>query len=366
MASIGKKEEFTFADVLLLPGKSKIEMDEEGDIDLTTNLTKKIKLDIPIVSANMSGVTESEMAIAMAKMGGIGIIHQFMPKERQLEEVRKVKEDNLLVGAALSYGEGVLKHAKVLEKLGCDLIVVDSANAHNLKVIDLVKKLKKKTKCQIVAGNIASKKAAKDLIKAGVDGLKVGIGPGSHCTTRIVTGFGRPQLSTIIECAKEAKKKGLPVIADGGIEASGDIVKALALGADTVMIGGLLVGTDQSPGRVIRKDGEYYKKTLGNCTEEVSHFTRQRRVFVSWGKAFLKKLLYGQKMPSDKKTPFIEEGVGGLVKYKGDAEKIVSQLAGGIRRGFWYGGASNLSDLQKTAKFIRVSAASLQENEPRI
>ena len=367
MATFNPTEEFTFADVLLLPGKSRIEIAEESIIDLSTNLTKGIKLEIPIISANMPGVTESDMAIAMSKMGGLGIIHQFMDNRRQLEEVRKVKKHNLFVGAAVySYGDDIIKQAKALIKAGCDLIVVDSANAHNERAINLVKELKRRIGCELIVGNIVSGEAALALIKAGADGIKVGIGPGSHCTTRIVTGHGRPQLSAIKECAQVAKKYGIPVIADGGIGFSGDIVKALALGASAVMLGGLLAATDQAPGKIIKKKGLYYKKTLGNCTEEAALLSKQKETLIFRMKGLLKRFIYAKDQTLSHREFFIEEGVGRLVEYKGDVRRIVGQLVGEVRRGLWYGGATSISELQKKAKFIRVSAASLQENEARI
>lgn len=365
MAKYFSKEEITFSDILLLPGRASIEVAEEGVIELQTKLTKKIGLKIPIVSANMMNVTESEMAIAMARAGGIGIIHEFMDEERQIGEVRKVKDLDLSVGAAVfSFGDKVKKQIKALNKVGCDVVVIDSANAHNDRVLKLVKEIKREMAVELIVGNVASGDAIKDLVKAGADAVKVGIGPGSHCTTRVVTGFGRPQLSAIIECSSIAKRLGTPIIADGGISSSGDAVKALALGANTVMIGGMFSGTEQSPGRKVRKNGRVYKESWGNCTKEALQKEDFSTNLLKNTRNLIKTLILGS--PSLKKEEILEEGVGGLFEYKGDVRTVIDQLVGGIRRGLWYGGARNIKELQKITKYVRVSAASLVEAKPRI
>lgn len=359
------EDEFTFSDILLIPGKSKIELAEEQRIDISSSLTPKIKLNLPVLAANMSGVTESDMAITIAKCGGIGIIHQFMSTQKQIEEVKKVKAEGLLVGAAVfSYGKGIIEQAERLEKEGCDVVVIDSANAYNERAIGLLKNIRKKVKCGIIIGNIATIKAIPELVRAGADAIKIGIGPGSHCTTRIVTGFGRPQLSLVLEAAKVAKKYGVPLIADGGITSSGDMVKALALGADTVMVGGLLVGTKQSPGSIIKIRGKLFKRTFGNCTEEVYQWRNKNSVIDNFRSNLKKFIGKGKDFMVD--NAFVEEGVAGLVEYKGDAEAIIRQFAGGIRRGFWYGGALSLMQLQAGVKFVKVTQASLNESYSRI
>lgn len=364
LKNIQTKNEFTFDDILLIPNKSEYEMAEENKIDLSTHLTKELSLKVPIVSANMSTVTESQMAIKIAELGGIGIIHQFMDEERQILEVKKVKDKNLMVGAAVfSYGKTIYNQVKKLAKAGCDVVVIDSANAHNLYVLNLVRKIKKDIKIQLIVGNVVTKEAVSDLAKAGADGIKIGIGPGSHCTTRIVTGFGRPQLSTIIECAKAAQKYGVPIIADGGINFSGDAVKALALGANSVMIGGLLAGTKESPGEIINKDGNLYKHTWGNCTKEAYGWLEVHKNIYNNIKIFIKKIIRKDNVYSD---PFVEEGVDGIVEYKGESTRIINQIIGGIRRGYWYGGAKNIKTLQKKSNYVLVSSSSLTEAGPRI
>jgi IMP dehydrogenase len=366
MAKFLPKEEFTFADILLLPGKPPIEIAEEGVINLSSQFSRNIKLSVPIVSANMMNVTEADMAITMARRGGIGVIHEFMDEEKQIEEVKKVKSKKLLVGAAVfSFGEKVIKQIKALKKADCDVVVIDSANAHNLRVLETVRRVKKEIGVELVVGNVATGEAVKDLAKAGADGVKVGIGPGSHCTTRIVTGFGRPQLSVIQECSQVAKKYKIPIIADGGIGSSGDIVKALALGADTVMLGGLLAGTEQSPGKKIWKNGHLYKESWGNCTREAIEWRAFRLDFLGSLKRLIKSLLL--ETPQKKKiNDVLEEGVGGLIEYKGEAEDILAELVAGVRRGLWYGGAKSIKELQEITKFVRVSAVSLDEAKARI
>lgn len=366
MARFLPKEEFTFADILLLPGKPSIEMAEESVISLTSQLSKNIKIEMPIVSANMMNVTEAEMAIVMAEAGGIGIIHEFMDEERQIAEVKKVKRKNLLVGAAVfSFGDKVMKQIKALKKVGCDVVVIDSANAHNLRVLELVQKAKREIKVELIAGNVATGEAVRDLAQAGVDGVKVGIGPGSHCTTRIVTGFGRPQLSVIQECSQAAKRYKIPIIADGGLSSSGDIVKALALGADTVMLGGLLAGTEQSPGKKVSKNGRLYMESWGNCTREAIDWRALKTDFAGSLKKLLKSLLL-EAPRGGRKNDILEEGVGGLIEYKGEADGVLTDLVAGIRRGLWYGGAKNIKHLQKITKFVRVSPVSLEEAKARI
>lgn len=365
MSKETRVQEFTFDDVLLIPGKSNVELAEEGIIDTTSSLTKKIKLKNPIISANMATVTESDMAITMAKMGGLGVIHQFMDNETQLDEVKKVKKGGYMVGAAVfSYGSKILDHTVNLQKAGCDIIFVDSANAHNKQAIELISKIKNKLKIEVVAGNIATSEAVRDLAACGVDGIKVGIGPGSHCTTRLITGFGRPQLSTIEECVKAAKRYNIPIIADGGIKTPGDAVKAIAFGADSVMVGGMLAGTDESPGKLVRKNGKLFKESWGNCTNNAYRWTFSKENIKSQIKMIIKKYLLDDK---DKLySTFVEEGVTGLVEYNGSAEKVFTEISGGIRRGIWYGGGVGIKDFQKKVRYVLISNSTAEENRARI
>ncbi len=358
-------QEFTFDDVLLVPGKSKFELAEENTIEISSYLTNKIRIKNPVVSANMATVTETDMAITMADLGGVGIIHQFMDYERQLKEVKKAKSRSEIVGAAVfSYGNKILEHSLNLKRSGCDVLVVDSANAHNKQAMDLIYQIKKRVKIPLIAGNVATAEAVKDLVKIGVDGVKVGIGPGSHCTTRLVTGFGRPQLSTIKDCVSVGKKYGIPIMADGGIRTPGDAVKAIAFGASTVMIGGMFAGTKQSPGDLIKKNGALYKMSWGNCTNEAYKWTFSKENIKSQIKKIIKTYLYSQR--EDLSSSFLEEGVSGLIEYKGDVEKIFLEIAGGIRRGLWYGGAKDIKEFQKKIKYVLITNSTLQENKARI
>lgn len=228
----------TFDDILLVPGYSDFSRDE---IDLTTHLTKKIKLKTPIISSPMDTVTESRLAISLAQLGGIGIMHRNLSVSDQAAKVKKVKDKNLLIGAAIGVSEGYKDRLEALVKAGADVIVLDSAHGWTNKFIEALKFIKNTYKVEVIVGNIATYEAAEDLCKAGADALRVGMGPGAICTTRVISGMGLPQVTAIMETSRAAKKYDIPVIADGGIKYSGDMVKALALGASTVMIGSLLL-----------------------------------------------------------------------------------------------------------------------------
>src|SRR5665811_221500 len=239
----------TYDDVLLLPNFANF---QRSEIDLTTNLTKKIKLKIPFVSSPMDTVTESALAIELARLGGIGIIHRNLPIEDQANEVKNVKKEKLLVGAAIGASSENENRIKSLEKAGVDVLVVDSAHGYSKGVIDTIKYIKRKyPKLDVIAGNVATYEGALGLIKAGVDGLRVGMGPGAICTTRMISGMGVPQITAIFETVRAAKKGGVPVVADGGIKYSGDITKALAAGASSVMMGSYFASAVESPGEVV-------------------------------------------------------------------------------------------------------------------
>ena len=252
------KEALTFDDVTLAPKYSEILPTE---VDTTVKLTNNLKLKIPLLSSAMDTVTESRMAIAIAKAGGIGVIHRNLNIKKQITEIKKVKKHKLIVGAAVGAGFHEFKRAKEIIKEGVDLIVVDTAHGHTKKVSEIIKYIKKiKNKnIALCAGNIATPEAAKFLIKLGVDIIKIGIGPGSICTTRLVAGIGVPQLSAILSVRKGLKNKNVKIISDGGIKYSGDLAKAFAAGADAVMIGSLFAGTNETPGRLIKKNGKIFK-----------------------------------------------------------------------------------------------------------
>jgi len=458
----------TFDDVILLPAKSEVLPKE---VDLKTMLSRNIPINIPIVSAAMDTVTEATLAIAIAREGGIGIIHRSMSPEKQASEVDKVKKSEsgmildpitilpnvpisealslmeryrisgipvtkkgkligiltnrdlrfetqfskkvsqlmtkerlitatvgtnlekaqkilhkykieklpivdkhnnlkglitikdiekrkkypnackdsvgrLRVGAAVGTGENSIHRVEFLVKAGVDVIVIDTAHGHTKSVLETLKALKKRLDVDVVAGNIATAEAAEEIIKAGADGIKVGIGPGSICTTRIIAGTGVPQITAIKNCYSVAKKFGVPIIADGGIKYSGDITKATAAGAHSVMIGNLFAGTDESPGEIVLLQGRSYKvyRGMGSIgAMEQGSKDRYRQVGVV-------------------STKLVPEGVEGRVPYRGPLSQSVHQLIGGLSSGMGYCGCKNLEELRKKAKFIRVSLAGLRES----
>ena len=252
------KEALTFDDVTLAPKYSEI---LPSEVNTAVQLTRNLKLKIPLLSSAMDTVTESKMAIAIAKSGGIGVIHRNLDIQNQILEIKKVKKQKLLVGAAVGAGPNEFKRAEAIIKEGVDLIVVDTAHGHTKKVGEIIKFIKnfKNPKIALCAGNIATPEAAKFLIKLGVDIIKVGIGPGSICTTRLVAGIGVPQLSAILSVRNGLRNKNVKIISDGGIKYSGDLAKAFAAGADAVMIGSLFAGTDEAPGKLIKKMENYSK-----------------------------------------------------------------------------------------------------------
>lgn len=464
-----KQLALTFDDVLLVPGKSKV---LPKDCQLSTQLTKSIKLNIPLVSAAMDTVTMARTAIVMAQCGGIGIIHKNMSIEEQALEVRRVKKSEsgmvlnpitlspedklshaievmkqnkisgvpitegtklvgiltnrdirfeknlnqaikkmmtrdlitvsekitsdeakevlhkhriekllvvnskgelkglitikdiekternplaikdslgrLLVGAAIGVGEEGLQRAEALIKEGVDVLVLDTAHGHSAGVIESLKKIKKKfNKVSVIAGNVATGEAVLDLAKAGVDGVKVGVGPGSICTTRIVAGVGVPQMTAVMECAQAAKKSGVPIVADGGIKFSGDITKALAAGASSVMVGSLFAGTDEAPGEIILYQGRSYKYYRGMGSLSAMKQGSADRYF-----------------QEDKRDEgkFVPEGIEGRIPARGPLAETVYQLVGGLRSGMGYTGCRTIKDLQSKAKFVQITSSGLKES----
>ena len=339
------KEALTFDDVLMLPRYSSI-LPADTKIDL--NLTNKITLKVPFLSSAMDTVTESNMAIAMANAGGIGVIHRNLKIKTQSEHIKKVKRKKLLVGAAIGTNQEDLERARALINNGVDLIVVDTAHGHSSKVLKILSKLKKiNLKIPICVGNIATGEAAKKLYNSGADIIKVGIGPGSICTTRMVAGIGVPQISAIMEVKKALNKKKIKIISDGGIKFSGDIAKALAAGADAIMMGSIFAGTDESPGNKFKIKGKIYKEYRGMGSIGAMSSGSASRYF--------------QKNYKDK-SKFVPEGVEGRVEYKGNVSKIIYQLQGGLRSSMGYIGAKNLSEIKKKAKFIKITKAGFYES----
>ncbi len=342
------KEALTFDDVLLVPQASKY---SPSKVSTKTRLGKNLELEVPILSAAMDTVTESKMAIELGKMGALGVIHKNLPPEKQAEEVKKVKSENLKCGAAISVGKDSLERADLLVEAGVDLLIIDVAHGHYYKVQEIIKKLKKKygSKVLIVGGNVATGKATNDLVKAGADIVKVGVGPGSICTTRIIAGIGVPQLTAVMEAVKVAQKTKTPIIADGGIKYSGDIVKALAAGASCVMLGGLLSGTDEAPGKILLYKGKKYKIYRGMGSIEA-----------------MQKGSSDRYMQSDKKNKrdMTAEGVVGYNEYKGSVIEIIKQLVGGLKQGLGYCGARDIKDLWRKAVFVKITNAGLKESHP--
>ena len=339
------KESLTFDDVLLLPQYSDV-LPSETDISLS--LTKKINLKVPFLSSAMDTVTESKMAIAMGEAGGIGVIHRNLSINEQTKEIIKVKKKKLFVGAAVGTNEEDIDRAKSLIANGCDLIVIDTAHGHSKKVLSILSKLKKIDKSiPFCVGNIATGAAAKKLFNSGADIIKIGIGPGSICTTRMVAGIGVPQISAILEVKSALKNKKVKIISDGGIKFSGDIAKALAAGADAIMMGSIFAGTDESPGKRFKYKGKLYKQYRGMGSIGAMSSGSANRYF--------------QKNFKDK-SKFVPEGVEGRVEYKGKVSKIIYQLQGGLRSSMGYIGAKNLDEINKKAKFVKITKAGFYES----
>ena len=331
------KEALTFDDVTLAPKYSEI---LPSEVDTKTNLSKNLSLKIPLLSSAMDTVTESKMAIAIAKAGGIGVIHRNIDINKQIIEIKKVKSKNFIVGAAIGAGPNEMKRADAILKEKVNLIVVDTAHGHSKKVAEIIKIIKKYKSNQITlcAGNIATAEAAKFLTNLGVDIIKVGIGPGSICTTRLVAGIGVPQLSAILDVKKGVKNKKVSIISDGGIKFSGDIVKALAAGADAVMIGSLFAGTVEAPGRLIKKKGQLYKKFRGMGS------------------------VGAMNKGSADTSKYVPEGVEGLVKFKGSVEDIIYQLIGGLKSSMGYLGSKKIINLKNKPNFVKITKAGFYES----
>ena len=340
------KEALTFDDVTLTPKYSNI---LPSEVDTSIKLTKDLKLRIPLLSSAMDTVTESKMAIAIAKAGGIGVIHRNLEIKKQIEEIRKVKKQKLLVGAAVGAGPNELRRAEEILKEGLDLIVVDTAHGHTKKVSEIIKYIKriKSKKIALCAGNIATPEAAKFLLKLGVDIIKVGIGPGSICTTRLVAGIGVPQLSAILSVRKAIKNQNAKIIADGGIKYSGDLAKAFAAGADAVMIGSLFAGTDEAPGKIVKRNGKYFKSFRGMGSVGAMNKGSADRYF---------------QLKQKDISKYVPEGVEGFSKYKGDVESIIYKLVGGLRSSMGYLGSKQIKYLRNKPQFVKITKAGFYES----
>jgi len=325
----------TFDDVLIAPAKSDVR--SRRDPQLTAKLTKKISIDTPIVSANMDTITETEMAIAMHKLGGVGILHRFVSIEEQVAFVEKVKTAGAkILSASIGVNTDFKERANALIKAGVNVMTIDIAHGHSSAMMDVMKWLKDShPDVEIIAGNMAMPEAAHDLIEAGADAIKVGIGPGSMCTTRIITGCGVPQLTAIALCAEIAESHGVPVIADGGIRTSGDMMKAFAAGASTVMLGSMLSGTIETPG-VIQNGRKQYRGMASKAAQ------------VSWRGGVPEGMA--------------PEGESTFVSVKGHVKDVILELTGGLRSGMSYINATSITEIKDKARFMEMSLAGSNES----
>ena len=334
----------TYDDVLLLPDASEV---VPSEVDTQTRLTRNISLSIPVISSAMDTVTESAMAIAMAKAGGIGILHRNLSIEDQVKHVKLAKEHGI-VGAAVGVGEDGYARAVALIDAGVDVIVVDTAHGHSQGVLDRVKWVKQTfPKIEVIGGNIATAAAAHALADVGADAVKVGIGPGSICTTRVVAGVGVPQITAISDVARALEGTGIPLIADGGVRFSGDISKALVAGASTVMMGGMFAGTDEAPGEVELYQGRSYKSYRGMGSLAAMAEGSADRYFQD---------------PANNADKMVPEGIEGRVPYKGSVLAIIYQLVGGIRSSMGYCGCANIEQMRTKPEFVQITSAGFRES----
>ncbi|WP_214463905.1 IMP dehydrogenase [Levilactobacillus brevis] len=357
------KEGFTFDDVLLIPAESHVLPNE---VDLSTQLAPNLKLNVPFLSASMDTVTETKMATTMARNGGLGVIHKNMSADDQAKMVAAVKaiendasqypnaavdaNNHLLVAAAVGVTSDTFDRASALLNAGADAIIIDTAHGHSAGVLRKVAEIRHQLPdATLIAGNVATGEGTRALFEAGVDVVKVGIGPGSICTTRVVAGVGVPQLTAIYDAAQVAREFGKPIIADGGMKYSGDIVKALAAGGNAVMFGSMFSGTDEAPGNIIEDGGKKYKTYRGmGSLASMSHGSADR-------------YFQGGVNEANKLVP---EGIEARVEYKGSVNDIIFQMVGGLRSGMGYTGSATIQDLIDNAQFVRISNAGLIESHP--
>jgi len=331
---------YSFDDILIVPKYNKVS--SRKDVNFKTRVTKNYSIDIPIIAANMDTVCESQMAITLGRLGGLGVIHRFLTIEEQASEIKLVKDNNLLAAAAIGVKD-YEDRIKALVEAGVNILVLDVAHGHAKRtdtVLDFVKT--NYPKIDIMVGNIATKDAAEHFINKGADGLKVGIGPGSMCITRIMAGAGVPQITAIMD-AYEASQGRVPICADGGIKHPGDLTKAIGAGADTIMSGSLFAGTLETPGNIIEVDGKKFKEYRG---------------MASYAATIKKMALDGQKVDEVVHV----EGEMTLMPYTGEVEIVVKKLLGGLASGMTYVGAQNIEALKGKADFIEITAAGLKES----
>ena len=358
------KKGLTFDDVLLIPAESHVLPNE---VKLDTKLASNLQLHIPLISAGMDTVTEGNMAIAMAENGGLGVIHKNLSIEAQVEEVKKAKgktvdpnlphpavdnQGRLLATAAVGVTSDTFERAESLLEAGADAIVIDTAHGHSAGVLRKIKEIREHfPNATLIAGNVATGEGTAALFDAGVDVVKVGIGPGSICTTRIVAGVGVPQITAIYDAASVAQKYGKKIIADGGIKYSGDVVKALAAGGNAVMLGSMFSGTTEAPGTIFTNEGKQFKsyRGMGSVGAMSQQHGSSDRYFQSG---------------VNEANKLVPEGVEALVPYKGDVSNIIYQIDGGLRAGMGYVGASTIEELIENSQFVQITNAGLRESHP--
>lgn len=355
------KEAYTFDDLLLVPAKSHV---VPANVDTSTRLTDNILLKVPIVSAAMDTVTEEIMAIALSQLGGLGVIHKNMTVEAQAAMVKAVKgtevrdaesasvdkQGRLLVAAAVGVGASVIERVTALVEAGVDLVAVDSAHGHSEAVIDTVKLIASTfPDLDIMGGNVVTAQGATDLIYAGAKIVKVGVGPGSICTTRVVAGVGVPQLTAVNDVYSVARQYNVGVVADGGISLSGDISKALGAGASCVMLGGLLAGTTETPGEIVEVYGKKVKSYVGMGSLSAMQRGSSDRYFQGGVKELAK---------------LVPEGIEATVAYKGDISDVIYQMMGGVRSGMGYCGCATIEEMHRNAQFVKITGAGLKESHP--
>lgn len=360
MAKILEKDALTFDDVLLVPQYSEITPDMA---DVSTKLTNTFKMNVPFLSAAMDTVSEHKLVTALALAGGLGIIHKNMSIADQAKEVEMVKNyefDNekykrvlidkkgrLCVGAAIGVTADMMDRVHALMDAGVDVFVLDSAHGDSKNIINAIKNLRLEyPSMELIAGNVATYEGALDLMKAGTSAVKVGMGPGSICTTRIIAGIGVPQLQAVMDCARASKEMNVPIIADGGIKYSGDVVKALAAGANTVMLGGLFATCEEAPGDIFESNGKKYRTYRGMGSIEAMAKGSTDRYFQTGHKKF------------------VAEGVQGIVEVKTTVEELVFQLIGGLKAGMGYCGSKDIPTLQEKGTFIKITNNALLESHP--
>ncbi|WP_436931392.1 guanosine monophosphate reductase [Halosimplex halobium] len=326
----------SYGDVLLVPQRSPV--DSRSDVDLSTQLTPDIELDTPLLSAPMDTVTGPEAAVALGRAGGFGTIHRFLSVDEQAAAVEQVVDAGQQVGAAVGIAEDAVARAAAVVDAGADCVMVDVAHGHLERCLDTVERLRAEfPDTDLVVGNVATPEGVRDLHDAGADCVKVGIGPGSHCTTRRVAGAGVPQLTAVDDCADAADDLDIPIVADGGIRSSGDAVKALMAGADTVMMGSLFAGTEETPPEIVEVDGERYKKSRGMATTAAAEERTDKEDAAAEVDA--------------------DEGVEGFTEYRGPLADVAEEFCAGIRSGLSYCGGHTILEARENAEFIRVEQA---------